>query len=310
MALRLAPWAAVPLVAGIWLALEVGWGPEGGAAKKQEKDYWRKNLATYRDARIPDLRQVMLHLDLFPERSGYHVRGTFDLINGTDRPLREVLLTGGPHWEKLSWTMDGEPFSPTDRSHLFVFTPPRGALAPGGTLQIGFEHEGTYPRGIGERTAAADQFILPSAVVLTSFRPSFVPVLGFLDSIGIDDDNRQDSREYPDDFYEGQTDSFMGYRTPFSTKITITGPAEFTINSVGIKTSDAVQDGRRTVVWESDHPVSFFNVVAGRWAVERGDGTAVFYHPGHRYNIAEIAERSTRPAAISRDGSSPTPGAS
>ncbi len=36
--------------------------------------------------------------------------------------------------------------------------------------------------------------------------------------------------------------------------------------------------------------MSFFNVVAGRWAVERGDGTAVFYHPGHRYNIAEMRE--------------------
>ncbi len=290
MALRLAPWAVIPLVAGIWLALEVGWGREGGAAKKQEKDYWRKNLATYRDARIPDLRQVTLHLDLFPERSGYRVKGTFDLVNGTERPFREVLLTGGPHWEKLAWTMDGEPFSPTDRAHLFVFTPPGGALAPGATMQIGFEHEGTYPRGVSKRTAGAGEFILPSAVVLTSFRPAIVPVLGFLDSIGIDDDNRQDSRDYPDDFYLGQTDSFMGYRTPFSTKITIAGPAEFTINSVGIKTSDVVQDGRRTVVWESDHPVSFFNVVAGRWAVERGDGTAVFYHPGHRYNIAEMRE--------------------
>ena len=73
-------------------------------------------------------------------------------------------------------------------------------------------------------------------------------------------------------------------------KITVTGPADFTINSVGTKTSDTVKDGRRTVVWESDHPVSFFNVIAGRWEVERGEGTAVYYHPGHPYNIAEMRE--------------------
>ena len=113
-------------------------------------------------------------------------------------------------------------------------------------------------------------------------------MLGFADSVGIDDENRQDSKEYPDDFYEGQTDSFTGARTPFATRITITGPEGFTLNSVGTKTSDDVKDGRRTVVWESEHPVSFFNVVAGRWAVERGEGTAVFYHPGHPYNIAEM----------------------
>jgi len=34
--------------------------------------------------------------------------------------------------------------------------------------------------------------------------------------------------------------------------------------------------------------VSFFNVVGGRWSVRRGHGTAIFYHPGHGYNIDEM----------------------
>jgi len=93
---------------------------------------------------------------------------------------------------------------------------------------------------------------------------------------------------FTDDFYEGQTDSFVGTRSPLTTRVKITGPAEFTLNSVGIKTADTEDAGRRTVVWESDHPVSFFNVVAGRWDVKRGAGTAVFYHPGHPYNVDEI----------------------
>ena len=64
--LSLLPWALFPLALGIWLALLVGWGYEGGAAKKQAKDYWRKNLATYRDAKVPDIQHVELDLDLFP----------------------------------------------------------------------------------------------------------------------------------------------------------------------------------------------------------------------------------------------------
>ena len=51
-----------------------------------------------------------------------------------------------------------------------------------------------------------------------------------------------------------------------------------------------MKDGRRTVVWESDFPVSFFNVIAGRWQVERGEGTAVYYYRGHPYNIGEMRE--------------------
>ena len=77
-------------------------------------------------------------------------------------------------------------------------------------------------------------------------------------------------------------------RRPYTTRVKITGPADFTLNSVGIKTEETESNGRRTVVWESDHPVSFFNVVAGRWNVKRGEGTAVYYDPRHPYNVDEI----------------------
>ena len=115
-------------------------------------------------------------------------------------------------------------------------------------------------------------------------------MLGYVEEAGIDDENRHDPKEYRDDFYKGQTDSFVGTRAPFTTKITITGPADFTLNSVGTKTADTVKEGRRTVVWESDHPVNFFNVIAGRWQVERGEGTAIYYNSAHPYNIAEMRE--------------------
>ena len=283
------PWLVIPLFAGVWLALEVSWGREGGAAKKQEKDYWRKNLSTYKDAKVPDFKHVAVDLDLFPERSRYHVLGEYDLVNAGEQPLDVILLTAGPHWEKLSWTMDDKPSSPVNRAGLFVFTPPE-RLMPGKTIRIGFEHQGSFPRGISKKDQGAPEFILPSAVVLTSFRPSIVPILGYTEEAGIDDENRHDPKEYRDDFYEGQTDSFVGSRLPFTTRIRITAPADLTINSVGTKTADTVTDGRRTVVWESDQPVSFFNVIAGRWKVKRGEGTAVFYHAAHPYNIAELRE--------------------
>jgi len=285
--LRLAPWALLPFAAGTWLALEIGWGHDSAAARRQAKDYWRKNLATYHDAAQPDLTHVDLDLELFPESSRFRVTGSFDLVNPNDRPLREILLTGGLHWEQPSWTLDGKPSTPTDRARLYVFTLPT-PLAHGQSARIGFHHKGTFPRGISKRGGGAMEFILPSGVVLTSFRTSIVPTLGFSDEIGVEDDNRVEAKEYTDDFYEGQTDSLLGTRSPFSTRVKITGPAEFTLNSVGIKTADTEDAGRRTVVWESDHPVSFFNVVAGRWDVKRGAGTAVFYHPGHAYNVDEI----------------------
>jgi ABC-2 type transport system permease protein len=288
--LRKLPWVALPLFTGIWLALAVGGGYQGGAAKKQEKDYWRKNMATYRGARTPDLKHVDLSLDLVPERSRYHITGKLDLINASDQPLDEILLTAGMHWEKLSWTMNEKPCAPRNSAGLFVFTPPNGQLAAGEQVRIGFEHEGTYPRGISKRGGGQMEFILPSSVVLTSFQPTIVPTLGYIEEAGIDDENRHDPKEYRDDYFKGQTDSFVGTRAPFTTRIAITGPADFTLNSVGTKTADTVHEGRRSVVWESDHPVNFFNVIAGRWQVERGLGTAIYYDAAHPYNIAEMRE--------------------
>jgi ABC-type transport system involved in multi-copper enzyme maturation permease subunit len=285
--LRQAPWAVVPLFAGTWLALEVSWGHEGGAAKRLAKDYWRKNLATYHDVKLPDITHVDLDVELFPESGCFRVSGTYDLVNPADTPLREIVLTGGLDWEDLTWTFDGKPYQPTDRSHLYVVTPPR-PLARGQAARIGFRHEGKFPRGISKKGGADMEFILPSAVVLTSFRPSFVPVLGFSEQVGIEDDNRYEPKEYADDFYEGQTDSMLGARAPFTTRIKLTGPADFTLNSVGTKIEETVKGGRRTAVWESDHPVCFFNVAAGKWDVRRGEGTAVFHHPGHPYNVDEM----------------------
>ncbi len=286
--LKKAPWMVIPIVTAIWLGLSISWGSQGGTAKKQGKDYWRKNLATYGDARTADLTHVALNLDLYPDKGRYHAAGEFSLVNGNDRPLDEILLTAGPHWEKLTWTMDGKSVTPRNSAGLFVFTPPDGTLAIGQRIKIGFEHEGSYPRGISERGGDRPEFIVPSAVVLTSFRPTIVPLLGYVEEVGVDDENRYEPKEYRDDFYKGQTDSFAGTRTPFTTRLSITGPADFTINSVGTKTSDVIAAGRRTVVWESDHPVSFFNVIAGRWQVEHGEGTAIFYDAKHPFNIAEM----------------------
>jgi ABC-type Na+ efflux pump permease subunit len=282
-------WAVLPLFLGSWLALEVAWGYEGGAAKKKQKDYWRKNLATYLDAKVPDIKHVDLKLDLYPERRRYHVKGTLDLIDRNEQPLREILLTGAPHWEKLTWTMDGKPASPKNRAGLYIFDAP----VPWGKDQvvpIGFEHEGTYPAGISKKGGGTMEFIVPSAVVLTSFSGSIVPMLGYSEEVGIEDDNRHDSKEYRDDFYKGQTASFVGTQVPFTTRVEVTGPDDFLINSVGTKLQDTLANGRRTVVWESDHPVNFFNVIAGRWKVRHGEGTAVYYQSIHPYNIDEMRE--------------------
>ena len=287
-ALGLLPFAVVPLAAGVALFTLVDGGFQGGALRKKEQDYWRRNLATWRDARSPRLTDVDLRLDLEPARRRFRTEGRYTLVNREPVALRQVALTRGLHWEKTAWALDGRAITPEDRLGLVVFTPGR-PLAPGDTLRIGFRCEGVCPRGITRNGGGAREFILPSGVVLTSFSPSFAPTVGYDETIGVDDKNKYDAREYPADFYEGVTEPAVASGGYFTTRIRITGPADYLYNSVGVRVSDVVKDGRRTTVWRSDQPVNFFNVVAGRWQVKRGPGTAVYYHAGHAWNIDAIS---------------------
>jgi ABC-2 type transport system permease protein len=303
--LRLLPFAAVPVAAGIVLWFQVYQGFQGDVAKKIQKDYWRKNLATWKEAPLPAMTAVDLDVDLEPASRWFHVRGHYDLCNHRDSALAQIPLTCGAHWGSKStepeatekdkkrtvhWTMNGVDYEPENRAHLFVFTPSK-PLAPGETLRIGFDYEGTFPQGITKNGGGGTmEFMVPSAVVLTAFTPSFVPVLGYMEEIGIDDENRYERRDYPEKYYEGITEPLFGSATAFTTRIRITAPADYTLNSVGTRMSDTVADGRRTTVWQSDYPIRLFNIVAGRWAERRGRDTVVYYYPGHPYNIDEISE--------------------
>jgi ABC-type transport system involved in multi-copper enzyme maturation permease subunit len=287
--LRLLPYALLPLGAGLVLYMAVFNGMDGGYMKKAQKDYWRKNLATWKDAPLPAIKAVNIDCDLEPEKSSFRVEGNFILLNHRDKPLAQIPITSGPNWQNLGWTMNGSRYEPEFRAHLHIFTPPQ-ALAPGETLTIGFAYDASLPNGITKNGGPAQEFVLPGGVVLTSFTPFWVPLLGFLEEIGVDDENRYETRVHPEKWYEGITEPMIGAGSAFTTHIRLTAPAAYTLNSVGVCLEDEVSGGKRTAVWESDQPVRFFNVVAGRWSVRRGEGTAIYYDPRHPYNIDEMIE--------------------
>ncbi len=286
--LRAAPFLAMPFAIGLYLWLMVWQGHEGGPAERKQKDYWRQNMATWAESPTPALQHVELDLEFEPARRSFHVRGAYRLRNQRSEPLRQIALTAGFSWRDERWTLDGRPAEPEDRSRLMVFSLP-APLQPEGQVEIGFEYEGTFPQGIGKMSSGQSEFILPSSVVLTSFSPSFVPVVGFVEGIGVDKENHYEPKQYDELFYEGDTPPLLGTGDAFSTCITIHGPEDSMFNCVGVLESSSVRAGRRTSVWKSDHPVHFFNVVGGRWQVREGPHTKVFYDPRHAYNVGEMS---------------------
>src|SRR5687768_8013321 len=68
--MRAAPALVIPVIAGGMLWQQIKAGPDSGRLEKKAKDYWKKNLATWKDAPLPALAEVDMDLGLEPaERS-------------------------------------------------------------------------------------------------------------------------------------------------------------------------------------------------------------------------------------------------
>ncbi len=287
-ALRLAPFALLPIVLGSILGVMISRGGQSDAAKKKAHDYWKQNLATWKDAPQPEIVDADVKLKLDPEKRHFATEGRFTLSNPHVAPLKQFALTGGFHWGEAKWTLNGKEYKPENRTSLFAFTP-EAPMASGGTVVVGFSYEGNLPKGSSKNGGGTGEFILPSGVVLTAFGPSFVPEVGYDEEIGIEDDkNRYESRVYSDDFFVGRTEPAFGSGSAFTARIEVQGPEAYRYNSIGVLESERVDAGVRTVVWKTDRKVRMFNVVAGKWAERKGEGTAVYYHPAHTYNIDEL----------------------
>jgi ABC-2 type transport system permease protein len=267
-------------------------GREGAVARKDARDYWAKNVLTWLDKPSPQLTAADIDLTVEPDRGWLHSKGEYTLLNRTDDTLRQVALTGGRHWRKVHWTMEGDSVTPQDRARLYVFTPPK-PLAPGDRLRIGFEFEGRYPDGVSRKRAGSMEYVLPSGVVLTGFgSTAFAPLIGYQADVGVEKDkNKADPKEFPDDYWRGVLPGAMPQFAGWAdTRIRVTGPERLQHNVTGVLVSERVEHGKRTTEWRSDSPVRAFNVIMGNWKVKRGDGVAVYYDARHPYNVDELLE--------------------
>lgn len=291
--------ASIPLLAlGIWTGQMVRAGYEGKPQRNAAKAYWKRNSATWAESPAVALDRVEATVKLFPERRGLDVTGSFVLRNPHAEPMAEIPLTVGSHLTSSDWTVDGEPVDPTDsdalppaienRSGLFVVRP-RTPLATGDTVRVGFTLTGSFPKGWSKLSSGMSEFVLPSGVVLTSFSPTFLPVPGFVAGIGVDDKNSRDAKEYPLDHWKQQVDPAFGPAWSTDVRLTIEGPASWVLNGCGVEeSSEAIGDGRQRVVWQTEHPVRFFNIIGGPLKAAPGRQTTVYFDPRTPHNVPSM----------------------
>ncbi|MFN9946102.1 MAG: M1 family aminopeptidase, partial [Planctomycetota bacterium] len=287
--------AAVPVLAiGTYAGLSVRAGYEGAPQRDAQKAYWKRNSETWEDAPFPALDKVDGEVKLYPETRSLEVSATYVLRNPHLKPMAEVPITVGPHFESSDWTVAGVATDPEkrdqplpaieNRSGLYVVIPSK-PLARNETVTISFKLKGEFPKGWSRTGAGAGEFLLPSGVVLTSFSPSFLPIVGFAEGVGIDGDNSRDAREYPLDHWKSRVDPAFGPAWDTDVRLAVEGPADWTINVVGVEKESTEENGRRRTVWATEHPVRFFNIVGGPLEAKEGEGAKVYFSRRTPHNV-------------------------
>jgi hypothetical protein len=292
--------AALPVVAlAIYAGLAVRGGYEGAPQREAQKAYWKRNSKTWEDVPVPALDKVDGEVKLYPEPRSLEVAATYVLRNPHRNPMAEVPITVGPHFTTSDWTVDGVSSDPEkkdqprpsieNRSGLYVITPAK-ALARDETVTVTFRMKGEFPKGWSRSGAGSSEFILPSGVVLTSFSPSFLPMVGFAEGVGIDGENSRDAREYPVDHWKSRVDPAFGPAWATQVRLAVEGPEDWKLNVVGVEKESTVADGRKRTVWETEHPVRFFNIVGGPLEEKTGEAATVYYSARTPHNVETMVK--------------------
>ncbi|NBX33707.1 MAG: hypothetical protein EBR07_13460, partial [Planctomycetes bacterium] len=216
-----------------------------------------------------------------------------------------IAVTPDSTFEGVKFTFEGKTWDPEEAtkerkanprnpacensSGLWIFTP-KEPLAPGAEVTLGFEHVAHVPAGTRKNPAGAGEFILPAGTVLNSFGVSFMPMLGYVDGVGMDPERTPEAkRPEPDDWKKVTKTAFgTGGHTDMTARVKL--PAEYRANMPGVCTSDTVDGTTRTMEWKSDHPIMAVNLVAGKWQESKGERTAIWHLPAHSFNVPAMLE--------------------
>ncbi len=261
-------------------------------------DRWKadyeKAFLRYETLPRPTITDVVLKVDLYPRRLESITSGTYSVVNLTGKPLSRVDVIFDREAQVRSVAVQGARLAqefPRFNYRVFIFDTP---MAPGERRQVsfvvwrgqkGFRNSGN----ILSRMAANGTFLDNSDIA---------PILG-MDRSGLLRD-RAKRRKYhlpadlrPPKLEDDSARAFNEFRHDsgwVNADITVSTDADQIPIAPGYRVSDVVVGGRHVSRFRTDAPINdFFSIQSARYAVKRvpykGLDLAVYYHPGHPWNV-------------------------
>jgi ABC-2 type transport system permease protein len=255
-----------------------------------------KELLPFEKIPVPRIVGATLDVQLFPRDVRAVTTGSYRIINRSAAPIDQIHFNWNRRLKIDQLAIDGAVLEKEYPDYTYRIYRLQPAMQPGETREVRFVttlEERGFPNGrpltrlVDNGTFVDNSEITPN---LGISREDFLKDRAKRRKYGLPADLRPPTLE---DESGRVRNLFSPSADWVDADITVTTDADQTPIAPGYTLSDTVANGRRTVHFKPDAPINdFFSIQSGRYAIKRdkqGDiDLAVYYLPGHEYNVDRI----------------------
>ncbi len=259
---------------------------------------YEKRYKKYERFPQPKITDVVVAVDIFPDRRSFQASGHYMLRNKTDQPIEEIHLTEGK--DSVDEVKFDRPFKNklSDKVHFYEIYTLDQPLQPGETMRMDFRASANTKgfKDGGERPELAYNG--------TFFDRDYFPTLGYSRGLEIDQPVRRREEklgEYEEmaprgDPYYSNIDLFTADSDWVTFRSVVsTSPDQIAI-APGYLKKEWSENGRRYFEYDmgDQRIANFYSFLSGRFDVKRDKwhnvNLEVYYTPGHEYNLDKMME--------------------
>lgn len=258
-----------------------------------KKARYEKDLQQFEKELMPEISDMNLSVNLFPEKLNANVQGYYWLKNVDSKPINKLYIQL-PVSETVTYNelKFDKPFKKEKEypEHHFTIYDLEQPLATGDSLKMSFSMN-YQKKGFGN----PDSNFVNNGTFFDNF--SFLPALGYSATNALTDMDKRKKyglKDRDNKFERNDTSkihaNLFGVRTRSNFEVTVsTSPDQIAI-APGYLQKQWMENGRAYFYYKMDEPIfPFFNITSAKFAVKRSEWNGikleVYYHPSHIYNI-------------------------
>jgi ABC-2 type transport system permease protein len=262
--------------------------------EKYQADYEKKYLK-YEKLPQPSIAHVKLDVQLFPKQRRLIADGSYDLVNKSDAPIRDVHVRNGDRDTNFTrLELSGARLVSDDKKfgyRIYRFDQP---LAPGAHAVLAFSSQ-LWRRGFKAGSPATD--VIENGTFANNF--DFAPVIGMNQNNLLSDRAKRRRQGLPPELRPAKLEDMSATGKNYigsdwtTSDITLTTDADQTPLAPGNRLSDVTSGARRTAHFVSGAPIlNFFSIQSADYQVasrnHNGLQLQVYYHKGHNWNVPKM----------------------